>query len=129
MPPTYTPNPKHRNKTVDKSQWQITSIEEEGCFLDAVKNKWYIPRFAWGIYYPHGKLEFLGVGRDHTSPVFIAKFLGDHSNEWHGFPIDHQKDERDIPKPWIVNAWMTMNLLTPAKARKIIKSQPCRLQS
>ena len=126
MAPTYTPNPKHRNWTFDKSQWQITSIEEENCFFDAVKNNWYTSSLAWGIYRPQGHLEFLGVGRDHTSPVFIAKFLGDRANDWHGFPIDHRKDERDIPIPRIVDDWMKMKLLTPAKARKIIKSLPCR---
>ena len=73
-----------------------------------------------------GKPDYLGVARDHITRVFVAKFTGDE-NVWHGYPADHRGSHRDIPIELVLDGWMRGGLLTPAKIRKLIRGQPCRL--
>ena len=73
---TYLPNPQHRNKTKGKSQWLISLTEEAKCFHIAYANQWIGDDTGWGLHYPNGIPDYLGVAQDHETKVFIAKFVG-----------------------------------------------------
>ena len=123
---TYTSNPVHRNRTMGKSQWSITIEDENVCFSRAVANAWLVGQEGWGLHYPTGRPKYLGVAQDHTTQVFIAKFVG-ASEVWHGYPADHQQNQRDIPDEGVLRKWMDAKFLSPAKVRKVLRGQPCRL--
>lgn len=122
----YQPNPVHRNGTQEKSQWRITTPEELACFQATVENQWRLGNVGWGLHSPAGTPEYLGVAEDHATMVFIAKFVGKQAI-WHGYPADHQRNFQDIPDGTILDIWMKLNLIAAAKARKILRGQPCRL--
>ena len=123
---TYAPNPQHRNKTKGKSQWSISRAQEVACFDTTHANQWVENNNGWGLHYSAGVPDYLGLAQDHTTRVFIAKFVG-NQGIWHGYPADHQQNQQDIPTERILAIWMKTNVLRPAKIRKIMKGQPCRL--
>lgn len=122
----YRTNPVHRNGTQGKSQWKITTPEELACFRATIEKQWVLGDIAWGLHAPAGTLEYLGVAEDHETLVFIAKFVGKQAN-WHGYPADHQRNFQDIPDGMILECWMNLKLLAAAKARKLLRGQPCCL--
>ena len=123
---TYSTNPQHRNKTKGKSQWLISLTQEGACFNTTYANQWIENDSGWGLHYSDGVLNYLGLAQDHTTQVFMAKFVGNQGT-WHGYPADHQQNQQDIPMERILAIWMKTNVLSPAKIRKIMKGQPCRL--
>lgn len=123
---TYAPNPVHRNRTMGKSQWSITINDENVSFSRAVANAWLIGQQGWGLHYPTGRPEYLGVAQDHVTQVFIAKFVG-AGGVWHGYPADHQQNQHDIPDPSVLQKWEEAKFLSRAKVRKINRGQSCLL--
>ena len=122
----YSPNPQHRNGTWGKSQWLISLADEFGCFNTAHANDWIENDTGWGLYLSNEVPNYLGLAQDHITKVFIAKFVGDQGI-WHGYPADHQQNHQDIPTEQVLMRWMEANLFSPAKVRKIVRGQPCRL--
>ena len=89
-------------------------------------NHWIENESGWGLHYSNGVLDYLGLAQDHTTQVFIAKFVGNQGT-WHGYPADHQQNRQDIPAERIRKIWIDTNVLRRAQIRKITKGQPCRL--
>jgi len=75
---------------------------------------------------PTGRPEYLGVAQDHATQIFIAKFVG-AGGVWHGYPADHQQNQRDIPDESVLLKWMDLKVLSPAKVRKVLRGQLCLL--
>ena len=123
---TYSPNPQHRNRTPEKSQWSISLAQEIAYFNTTYANQWIDNNNGWGLHYSEGRLDYLGLAQDYITRVFIAKFVGDRGT-WHGYPADHQQNQQDIPTERIRTIWINTNVLRPAQIRKITKGQPCRL--
>lgn len=122
----YLSNSQHRNRTKGKSQWSISLAQEFTCFNTTHANQWIENNNGWGLHYSEGVLDYLGLAQDHITQVFIAKFVGNQGT-WHGYPADHRQNRQDIPAGRILAIWMKANVLSPAKIRKIMKGQPCRL--
>lgn len=123
---SYRPNNRHRDRTPGKSQWTIPEVDELACFTLATAQGWCLADVGWGLHCPNTDPQYLGVAQDHHTEVFLAKFVNG-AGEWHGYPADHQRKPQDIPLESILNSWMTRQLLSPAKVRKIVRGQPCTL--
>ena len=123
---TYWHAPQHRNQMSGKSQWSISHSQESACFGAAHSKGWTDAIKGWGLHYYNGGVDYLGFGQDHTTNVFIAKFVG-NQGVWHGYPADHQRNQQDIPSERVRRMWLQNGVLTAAKVRKITKGQPCRL--
>ena len=123
---TYSHDPQHRNRTPGKSQWSISPREEAICFGSAYSKGWTDVDKGWGLHFSNGTLDYLGYAQDHSTSVFIAKFVG-NQEIWHGYPADHQRNQQDIPTERVRKIWMQSGVLTPPKICKITRGQPCRL--
>lgn len=125
----YTHHPHHRNQTPQKSQWSIPETSELGVFARCRQETWYVDGNGWGLHFVEGAVRYLGVGQDHATRVFIAKFVANSDeSQWHGYPADHIR-RSDRPCEQILRQWLGGEVLPPAKIRKISKGQPCRLSS
>ena len=124
----YVNHPPHRNRTAGKSQWRITEIEERSCFEKTLSKSWVLADVGWGLHLVDGRVRYLGVGRDHHTRVFIAKFVDSNNTAlWHGYPVDHQTSIKDRPNESVLKRWLTDEVLPVPKIRKLIKGQPCSL--
>jgi hypothetical protein len=121
----YHANAQHWNGATNKSQWRIRKPEEFDIFATAIAGQWGLGNDYWGLYRPSGLASYLGVDRDHETPVFLARFVG-HSPTavWHGYPVNHRED---TPKTNVLNLWLEQSILPPAKIAKIQRRKPCAL--
>ena len=124
---TYRPHPHHRNRMPGKSQWTIPVADEITCFKRAATSGWLLNLAGWGLHIPNKNPDWLGVAQDHSTQVFIAKFVGRQQNQWHGYPADHCRNAQDIPHEQVLYAWIDSKLLSTAKIRKVMRGQRCCL--
>jgi hypothetical protein len=123
----YTIHPDHRNNTARKSQWRVTEDQEIACFNLSWRNEWIGADVGWGLHIVDNRAEYLGVGQDHLTPVFMAKFKNDNVQpDWHGYPVDHTRN-CDRPLEPILRRWMDLQFIAPEKMSKILRGKPCRL--
>ena len=73
--PPYEPNPVHRDRTPDKSQWTIPPADETACFDQSVVRGWLGPTRGWGVHLVAQRPDWLGTARDHVTRVFIPSLL------------------------------------------------------
>jgi hypothetical protein len=120
----YQANPVHRNATVNKSQWTISDEDEITCFSGSIQSNWGAGEYFWGLHTTSAPGN-LGLDRDHSTPVFIARFEGKSLPQvWHGYPINY----RDQPvQEDVLKVWLLTSVLPPAKISKIIKRKKCAL--
>jgi hypothetical protein len=123
----YLIHPHHRDGTLIKSQWIINESEEVECFKKSINNNWNYQNCCWGLYFENSKIAYLGLSAKNRKKIFIAKFINNDSNDWHGYPIDPQYNNADIPNTSVLNIWLTSDYLTAAKIRKISRGQSCSL--
>lgn len=114
----------HRDKTPGKAQWRILPPEERDVFKMAMTNQWTERKFAWSLYRPAGSVSNLGVDRDHTTDLFIAKFDEHAAPAWHGYPCNYKEPQQRPPEA-VLNDWLMQKFLPPAKIRKIASGQRC----
>jgi hypothetical protein len=127
MPLHYKTHPDHRNGTAQKSQWTISISSEEVAFEHAIAANWRNGPNAWGVFPVLSSPDYLGVAQDHRTRVFLAKFVGDHSDQWHGFPIDYRKSAYYVPPQNVLRSWLEKRIFARAKLRKISRGQSCSL--
>ena len=81
----YEPNPLHRNRAKNKSQWTISTVAEQTVFTQTVQQDWREANYTWGFHMKEGKPQYLGVDRDHKTLVFMARFEARTVPQiWHG---------------------------------------------
>jgi len=122
----YNPHMHHRmtSKSSEKSQWEITIEEEEAAFTKSQRSGWLVDKEGWGLHLKESKVKYLGSAPDSRKLVF-AKFVdSDGTNVWHGYPGDQRKTH-DRPNTIVLQKWL--DVLPPAKVRKLTKGQKCTL--
>ena len=121
----------HRDGTPNKSKWTITVVEEKQVFVNAHSSNWLssLDNDGWGCHRISGSLEYLGIGQDQCTKVFISKYVCSRANvnDWHGFPADHQSNTQDIPPSKILFDWQKIGIINKPQMRRIMKGQPCSL--
>lgn len=131
----YVINAQHRDGNPNKSQWIISEDDESVCFRWAANDLTVLhlesQKICWGLYVVEDQLEYLGTSARNESNcnecLFIAKFVGDHGVNWHGYPANHVANPHDIPAPEVLRKWKERNFLRRPAVRKISKGQKCRL--
>jgi hypothetical protein len=125
---SYSVHPSHRNRAIGKSQWTVSETTEKNVFARMLDNEWIQGNVGWGVHVNRERLQYVGVSADGQRKLVLAKFVdGNANNEWHGYPADHQRSNSDIPASEILKKWLSENIMSAAKIRKISKGQPCSL--
>ena len=125
---TYGVHPHHRNRSPQKSQWDISRDQELDVFVNARDQHWLSKDLGWGLHIVRARVAYLGKAQDRTRRLFMAKFVdGNRDQKWHGYPADHQRRPSDIPPAPILRDWMNSSLLRRAVVRKVLRGQPCSL--
>lgn len=123
---SYVHKMDHRDKTRGKAQWGIPMPEERDVFRAAMENQWIERKFAWSLYRRSGLVMKLGVDRDHSTELFIAKFDEHQVAAWHGYPCNH-KEPQQRPPVGVLADWLAQGILPAAKIRKIASGQRCAI--
>jgi hypothetical protein len=123
----YQLNQQHRDKNPNKSQWEISNDNEIYVFRCAAYHKWFAESNAWALFLIDNVPHPLGTVAQNRK-TFIAKFVTDNNhNAWHGYPADYLTRSHDIPHGSILYSWVSMNLISKPKMRKIMQGQPCNI--
>lgn len=61
------------------------------------------------------------LGEDQDGNLWIAKFVSDHNNDWHGYPVRPVKS--DIPPAATIKAWCEAKRIDISDARRMQKGQ------
>ena len=123
----YQCNPSHRNNSPQKSQWTISTTDEIAIFNHSESQGWILEECGWGLHIFRDKPQWLGIAKDKIRKLFIAKFVRKLSSPWHGYPADHSRLAQDVPHEIIVSSWIDKQLISKAKARKILRGMKCSL--
>jgi hypothetical protein len=104
-----------------KSQWTISEWEELILFAVAKFRGWNVSQKSgkhelWSIYIQDDKRS--KIGEDSSGDLFIAKYITDTNNEWHGYPVSPKL--YDIPPEYILNLWLQEGLIDKADKKKIM---------
>lgn len=131
----YIVNTQHRNDNQNKSQWTIIEDDEFACFKRVVELV-YIHGFdvnsvCWSLHFDDGLVIYLGEAAANApnsrEKLFIAKFVCDNNETWHGYPANPAIHTQDIPSSDLLDYWLSQGYLTRAKIRKIARGQKCTL--
>lgn len=106
----YTINPKHRTNVAksDCTQWVVPETDELELFGKSVSNG-YMCLFScywWAIdkdIEPH-------LGETDVDKAYIAKFVSDNNELWHGYPITGLR-KGDIPDSTVIQKWKANNII------------------
>lgn len=128
----YTPNPQHRQAgfAQRKSQWLITVAEEGACYSLACQQNWMFNNSYWGLHIsnPIQNPQILGVSPPPSScNVQMAKFVGDHQGNWHGYPVAHWLSPFDKPGESVLRDWFNQGYISRSVFSKIHRGRKCAL--
>jgi len=118
---SYKVNLKHRSQKPKKdcTQWIVSEWQELRLFIEAEANNWVCKKNClWGISKNNDGL--IPLGKTDTSDVYMAKYITNINNEWHGYPVSPAR-EADRPPTTILDSWIDKGFINKAKSRKIIK--------
>jgi len=104
-----------------KSQWTISEWEELILFTVAKYRDWYVlsksgKHELWSIFVQDTKRA--KIGEDTNGDLFIAKYIADANNEWHGYPVSPK--QFDIPPQQVLEVWLQEGFIDKADKKKII---------
>lgn len=130
----YIPNPHHRNKNPNKSQWDPTEVtieEEEKIWLSSTPPQ---ENIRYGLNIKEYKSNYLGFPAKNSpskvKKLFIAKFrcmLNGEVEDWHGYPVDTTLSPKDVPDENSLKSWEHKNYISKAQMRKIKSGKKCDL--
>jgi len=116
----YRVNPVHRGALpkARKSQWTISEWHELRLFTLAECKGWVSSKKQelWSIYIQGGKR--IKIGEDLDGDLYIAKYVTDANNEWHGYPVAPR--QYDIPPNEVVSSWHENGLIDKTDKSRII---------
>lgn len=126
----YTPNPQHRNHqfAMQKSQWQIGVPDEQACYQQSRLQTWTCGRFYWGVHAVGNRAGTLGISpRPDCEDLFVAKFVSDQQDNWHGYPVAPWLSPFDKPSHDVLAAWCEIGYITAAQKSKLHRGKKCVL--
>ncbi|MBQ7269255.1 MAG: hypothetical protein IJS62_05300 [Bacteroidales bacterium] len=120
----YQINPKHRDRSQNKSKWSIEKPEEVGVFGWALENNSQDGRYYWGVSLHQNMCCVLGRTAN-SQNTKIARFeCSAQPKIWHGYPVDYVKDpQHDCPNSTILRKWAKLNIITKPQIAKLIGGQ------
>ena len=123
---TYKAVSFHRNGTSRKSQWKISVDEEVNFFVTAIEKKHIHKDRGWEISIKNGIKKSIGrtvKGED----SYIGVFECSTKLEWHGYPGDYKRSDKDIPPTTILQEWVNNKYITKSHMSHIQLQMPCNL--
>lgn len=106
---------KHRNKKPkpDRTIWLVAENAEESFFWNAVKNRYVCVKncYWWVEVNPINQAKTI-MGKTDVDYAYIAKFVSDHDDEWHGYPVTAKRSPHDVPHTEILERWRKLNFFT-----------------
>ncbi len=126
----YLPHPQHRDIAFarQKSQWCISVVEETQIFTYAVEQKWTNTNTGWGLHLVDDAPSILGTTTlPYQFPVKIAKFVGNPTGNWHGYPVAHWLAPYDKPAVEILEMWKEKGFINQPTFSKIYRGKRCNL--
>ena len=119
----YVVNQKHRvaQPTDVASVWRVSDWQEIVLCSEAAVKNWACNKGAlWNTSEKFGKDQYR-LGEDKEGNLWVAKFVSDHNNEWHGYPVRPLKF--DIPPAATVQAWCEAGRMDVVDVRRMQKGQ------
>lgn len=120
----YQINPKHRDRSRNKSKWSIEKHEEVGVFGWALEHNSQDGKYYWGVSLHQNMCRVLGrtVSSHNTK---IARFeCSNQPKIWHGYPVDYKKDpQHDCPNRTILSEWAGLKIIKKPQIAKLIGGQ------
>ena len=119
----YKVNRKHRTQRAAATctQWVVSEWEEIQLFSTAKLNEWICPKEClWAIRKINDKLSVLG--KTDKKSAFIAKYVSNNNNEWHGYPVTPSRDA-DRPPSEVLDAWREAGIINKSTQAKIVKGK------
>ena len=126
----YVPHPQHRSAAFanQKSQWSIAITEEVTCYQTATLQSWACGGCYWGLHLAGPSPAVLGIAPQPVqAPLHIAKFVGDPTGDWHGYPVAHWLSPFDKPDVPVLTAWLNSGLISRPTMAKIHRGKRCAL--
>lgn len=126
---SYVINPQHRDGNPNKSQWTIVEDSEYVLFGTAQSSGWLDVSIkkGFGIKKNGVLIDQLGLWTDRTTILKIAKFVGDHQDEWHGYPANFRQNAHDRPTTDVLRKWNEAEYISKSQMGKITRGQKCNL--
>jgi hypothetical protein len=126
---SYVINSQHRDGNPNKSQWTLSKTGECSLFNTANSSGWldFSSKKGFGINKTGAILDQLGVWTDRVTVLKIAKFVGDHQDEWHGYPLNYRKNQHDKPTVGVLNLWLKSGLISKPDMARIKTGKQCNL--
>lgn len=114
---TYKVNIKHRGiLSKNSSIWNVDEWFEIKLLLKAKDYSWQSgDSVLWSTEYP------VVLGKGVEGDLYLAKFVKDKNDEWHGYPICPQQN--DIPPSGVLKSWLEHGLFAKKDINKIVKGQ------
>lgn len=125
----YTPNPQHRNNAFahKKSQWSIGLAEEQSCYTLSTAQLWSSGNDFYGLHLAPTPTQLGVTPLPEAVPVKIAKFVGDHQGNWHGYPVAHWLSPFDKPHSSILKSWLDLGYISMPSMSRIHRGKKCSL--
>jgi hypothetical protein len=126
----YIHHPQHRSAAFasEKSQWLIALNEEESCYTTATSKSWACNGCYWGLHLAGPRPTVLGVAPlPLEAKLHIAKFVGDTTGNWHGYPVAHWLSPYDKPDRKVLDSWVELGFISVPKMAKIHRGKRCAL--
>ncbi len=119
----YVLNQKHRaaQPSANASVWRIPDWEEISLCVEAAKKQWTCAKGSIWNASASVTLATARLGEDTQGDLWVGKFISDHNDEWHGYPVRPIKT--DIPPAVAIRAWVALGRITLANARRMQKGQ------
>lgn len=126
----YVPHTHHRNPAfaTQKSQWSIAVNDEQVCYHVATTHAWACGGCYWGLHLSGPAPAVLGSAPlPLQAPLHIAKFVGDPTGNWHGYPVAYWLSPFDKPDVPILRAWLDSGYINRPTMAKIHRGKRCAL--
>ncbi|WP_146741435.1 MULTISPECIES: hypothetical protein [Lonsdalea] len=111
----YTINSKHRNGVPksDCTQWIVSEKEETDFFCGSVsKSLQCAKNNYWWVEFDASNKKLKIIGKTDAKYAFIAKFVADNNNLWHGYPVTAERSPYDVPPTNVLNYWREQSHLS-----------------
>lgn len=120
---SYKINRKHRDQIPkdDCTQWVVSEWIEIKLFSLAKTNDWACPKGCLWAVEKDGR-GLVELGRTSQDTAFMAKYVTNLNNEWHGYPVTPSR-MADRPPTTILDKWRGANLISKSQQAKIIKGK------
>jgi len=122
----YICNSKHRRKKpkYDRTIWLVSEEKEKLFFWKAVEKKYICNKnFYWWVDITQNTNTKTIMGRTDTNYAYIGKFVSNHNNEWHGYPVTAERVPEDLPHVTILNKWKKLDYFSKKEIANLIRGR------